>query len=147
MTQRMVLISTNHPHLRFSSKDVLNALQIVYRKEGKGFSAIAVIFTNNRSIKKINREFLKHNYVTDVLAFPLGGGGGVEGEIYINLDAARNQALAYDVTYTQEARRLLIHGLLHLLGYNDRTLSGKKKMSKREDIYLEIMDRKLRKQD
>jgi rRNA maturation RNase YbeY len=93
----------------------------------------------------MNREFLKHDYVTDVIAFPLGEDGGVEGEIYINLDAARKQAREYGVTYTQESRRLLIHGALHLLGYDDTTIRRKKKMSEREDMYLELMKRKKRK--
>ena len=142
MTQRMILISTNHPHLRFPSVDVLRALQLVYRGEGKELPALAIVFTSSRSIRKINREFLKHDYVTDVIAFPLGEDGGVEGEIYINLDAARNQAREYDVTYTQESRRLLLHGALHLLGYRDKTALEKKKISMREEMYLELMNRK-----
>jgi rRNA maturation RNase YbeY len=141
----MILISTNHPHLRFSSGDVLRALYLVYRGEGKELPSLAIVFTHNRSIRKLNREFLKHDYVTDVIAFPMGEDGGVEGEIYINLDAARKQAHEYGVTYTQESRRLLIHGALHLLGYDDTTLRRKKKMSEREDMYLELMKRKKRK--
>ncbi|MGA3286686.1 MAG: rRNA maturation RNase YbeY [Bacteroidota bacterium] len=145
MTQRMILISTNHPHLRFSSGDVLRALYLVYRGEGKELPSLAIVFTHNRSIRKMNRDFLKHDYVTDVIAFPLGEDGGVEGEIYINLDAVRKQAREYGVTYTQESRRLLIHGALHLLGYDDTTRGRKKKMSEREDIYLELMKKKKRK--
>lgn len=145
MTQRMILISTNHPHLRFSSGDVLRALHLVYQGEGKELPSLAIVFTHSRSIRKMNREFLKHDYVTDVIAFPLGEDGGVEGEIYINLDAARKQAREYGVAYTQESRRLLIHGALHLLGYDDTTIRRKKKMSEREDMYLELMKRKKRK--
>ncbi len=92
-------------------------MQLVYQGEGKKLPALAIICTHNRFIRKINREFLKHDYATDVIAFPLGEDGGVEAEIYINLDAARNQAREYGVTYTQEVQRLLIHGALHLLGY------------------------------
>ena len=146
MTQRMILISTNHPNLRFSSRDVFHTLQIVYRGEKKVIPALAVICTHSRFIRKINREFLKHDYVTDVIAFPLGDEGGVEGEIYINLDAAKKQAREYGVTFTQEARRLLIHGALHLLGYEDATKNEKKKMSMREEIYLELMNMKIRQQ-
>ena len=138
----MILISTNHPHLRFSSGDVLRALYLVYRGGGKELPSLAIVFTHSRSIRKMNREFLKHDYVTDVIAFPLGEDGGVEGEIYINLDAARKQAREYAVTYTQESRRLLIHGALHLLGYDDTTLRRKKKMNEREDMYLELMKKK-----
>jgi probable rRNA maturation factor len=145
MTQRMILTSTIHPHLRFSSGDVLRALALVYGGEGKELPSLAIVFTHNRAIRKINREFLKHDYITDVIAFPLGEDGGVEGEIYINLDAARKQARNYGVTYTDESRRLLIHGALHLLGYDDTTMRKKKKMSEREDMYVELMKRKKRK--
>jgi probable rRNA maturation factor len=145
MTRRMVLISTNHPHLRFSSGNVLRALQLVYSREGKELPSLAVVFTHSRFIRKMNREFLMNDSLTDVIAFPLGEDGGVEGEIYINLDAARNQAREYSVSYTRETLRLLIHGALHLLGYEDTTVRGKKKMSEREEMYLELMKRKKRK--
>jgi probable rRNA maturation factor len=142
MTARMILLSTNHPHLRFPSKEVLRALKIVHKEEGKEIPALAIICTHNRFIRKINKEFLAHDYITDVIAFPLGKDGGVEAEIYINLDAARNQAKKYNVTYTQEARRLLIHGALHILGYDDKTQRKKNMMNAREEFYLALMSRK-----
>ncbi len=144
MTKRMILLSTNHPHLRFPSKEVVRTLKSVYKEEGKGMPALAVICTHNRFIHKINKEFLSHDYSTDVIAFPLGEDGGMEAEIYINLDAARNQAKKFNVTYTQEARRLLIHGALHLLGYNDKTRQEKNKMTMREEFYLALISRKAR---
>jgi probable rRNA maturation factor len=144
MTQRMILISTNHPHLRFSSGNVLRTLQLIYRKEGKELPPLGIVFTHSRFIRKINWEFLKHDYVTDVIAFPLGEGGGVEGEIYINLDAAKRQAQKYGVKFTQESSRLLIHGALHLLGYDDATIRMRKRMSEREDSYLELLKNKKR---
>ncbi len=142
MTTRMILLSTNHPHLRFPSKEVLRTLNIVYKEEGKKISALAVICTSSSFIRKINREFLAHDYITDVIVFPLGKDGGVEAEIYINLDAARNQAKRYNVTYTQEVQRLLIHGALHLLGYDDKTKRKQNMMNAREEFYLTLINRK-----
>ncbi len=141
----MILLSTNHPHLRFPGGDVIRALNVIYEEEGKELSSLAIVFTYDRFIRKINFEFLKHDYSTDVIAFPLGEEGGVEGEIYVNLDAAKRQAREYDVTYTGEVRRLLIHGVLHLLGYSDTSERKKKMMRKREDMYLEKMKVKKRK--
>ena len=140
----MILLSTNHPHLRFPSKDVFRALKVVYQEEGKRLPALAVIATNHRFIRSLNKKFLSHNYSTDVLAFPMDGDGGAEGEIYINLDAARSQAKKYHVTYTQEARRLLIHGALHLLGYSDKSSQEKARMNSREDFYLALINRNTR---
>ena len=141
MAKRMILLSTNHPHLRFPSKEVFRAVKYVFGKERKKIPALGVICTHNGFIRKMNREFLAHDKNTDVIAFSLGNGGGAEAEIYINLDAARNQAKKYNVTYTQEVRRLLIHGALHLIGYEDKTHTGKKKMLAREEYYLALLNR------
>lgn len=136
MTRQMILISTNHPYLRFASKDAIRTLLCVYRGEGKEIPRLGVIFTYNYFIKKMNREFLKHNAITDVIAFPLGDDGGVESEIYINLDAARRQAQKFSATFTSEVKRLLIHGALHLLGYRDETSKEKVIMDRQEDFYV-----------
>ena len=120
-------------------------LRIVSAGEKKRLRALAVICTHNRFIRRINKIFLKHDYVTDVIAFPLGMDCSVEAEIYINLDAARSQARIYGVTYTQELQRLLIHGVLHLFGYNDKTQRERKIMSACEEKYLSKMNRKAKK--
>lgn len=137
----MIDIYTNHPHLRFSHKETLRTLQHVYTGERKPLPPLAVVFTHNRFIKTINKKFLNHDYRPDVIAFPLGSDIGVEAELYINLDAAREQAKEYDVTYTQETKRLLIHGALHLLGYDDKTETERKKMHVREDQYLAKLEK------
>ena len=142
MTKQMISISTNHPYLRFANIKVVRTLRQVYRGEGRGISALAVILTHNQFIRKINREFLNHNTATDVIAFPLEERGDVESEIYVNLDAARKQAKRYGVTFTDEVKRLLIHGTLHLLGYNDHSPKEKLAMTKQEDFYLILADRK-----
>jgi rRNA maturation RNase YbeY len=139
MTQRMILISTNHPHLRFASKDVLRTLQCVYQGEKEKIPTLAVVFTYNSFIRKINKKFLNHDRVTDVMTFYLGQDGGIESEIYINLDAAKKQAQEYSVKFTMEVRRLIIHGILHMLGYQDKTSKGKKGMVERENFYLSMI--------
>jgi rRNA maturation RNase YbeY len=138
----MIDIYTNHPNLRFSYKETLRTLQHVYAGERKPLPALAVVFTHNRFIKTINKKFLNHDYSTDVIAFPLGSDVGVEAELYINLDAARRQASEYGATFTQETKRLLIHGALHLLGYNDTTENKRTKMHVREDQYLAKLEKK-----
>ena len=144
MTKRMILLSTNHPHLRFPGKEIFRALKLVYKNEGRDIPALAVICTHNRFIRRINKNFLAHDTVTDVIAFPPDEDGEGEAEIYINLDAARNQAKIYNVPYTQEARRLLIHGALHFIGYDDKTQRKKNTMRNREEYYLALLERKAR---
>jgi probable rRNA maturation factor len=144
MTKKMIFISTNHPCLRFSSKEVVKILRFVYRKEKKELPAIAIVFTYNNFIKNINRKFLKHNKTTDVIAFALGNDGGVDDEVYINLDAAKLQACKYKVSYTEEVRRLLIHAALHLLGYRDSTAPRAERMNVRQEMFLELIESKKR---
>jgi probable rRNA maturation factor len=142
MTKQMISISTNHPFLRFANSDAVHTLQSVYRGEGRSIPALAVIFTHDRFMRKINREFLSHNSTTDVIAFPLNENGDVESEIYVNLDAARTQAARFGVTFADEVKRLLIHGTLHLLGYSDKTPTKKRAMSRQEDLYLVVANRR-----
>jgi rRNA maturation RNase YbeY len=99
---------------------------------------VSVVFVGSRFIRRINRRYLQHDYVTDVIAFPLGEGKEtpLEGEIYVNLDRARSQAREYKVPFSEETRRLLIHGTLHLLGYADSTSRKKTIMTQRENLLL-----------
>jgi probable rRNA maturation factor len=136
----MFLISSNHPHLRFPGKDVIKILKFVYRKEKKELPEIAIVFTCDGFIRKINRSFLKHNYATDVIAFRLGDDDGVGAEIYVNLDAAKQNARKYKITYGEEVKRLLIHAALHLIGHDDKSIKNRRKMSTLEDMYLALLD-------
>lgn len=134
----MIIVSNNHPSLRFPKRETFRAIQSVLHYESVQSFQVSVVFVGSRYIRRINRRFLLHDYITDVIAFPLGEGNGapVEGEIYVNLDRAKTQARDYGVTFTEEARRLVIHGTLHLLGYADSSPRRKARMTQREDALL-----------
>ena len=74
--------------------------------------------------------------MTDVISFPLEEGSNLEGEVYVNLDRARQQAKEFQVTVPAEVARLVIHGTLHLVGYDDTTLRKAAVMKKREDAHV-----------
>ncbi len=84
----------------------------------------------------MNRDFLGHDYITDVISFPLQDGIGIDAEVYVNLDRAKSQAKEYGVLFRNEVLRLVIHGTLHLLGYDDKKVTHKERMRRREDYYL-----------
>lgn len=92
---------------------------------------------DNLKIRKINRDFLNHDYFTDIITFPYEKDRDkIDGEIFISLDTVKENSDFYDVSYTQELKRVIIHGALHLLGYNDKTKKEKEAIRKKENFYL-----------
>jgi probable rRNA maturation factor len=134
-----VEVTTRHACLRFPHRETFRVVSRVLRVEARRRLNVSVVFVNSPYIKYINKKFLNHNFVTDVIAFPLEDGIGLDGEIYVNLDRARSQARDYGVSFSDETRRLLIHGTLHLLGYDDTTPSHRRRMRQREEFYLNIL--------
>jgi rRNA maturation RNase YbeY len=134
----MIFVANNHPSLRFPKRETFRAIRCVLRHESVPATELSVVFVGSRFIRRVNREFLRHDYITDVIAFPLreGAESPVEGELYINLDRARSQARSFGVSFAEEMRRLLIHGTLHLLGYTDSTPRTRAAMTRREDALL-----------
>ena len=137
----MIVVAHQHPTLRFSRKETFAAIRAVLRNRGTQKRSISVVFVNNRFMRRINRRFLKHDESTDVIAFPLEDGIGMDGELYINLDRAKNQASGAGIPFREEVLRLLIHGTLHLLGYRDTTKPLKQKMTRKEDYFLARLGR------
>ncbi len=131
-----------HRRYRFSVSETQRTVRTVLRGENKNLSALSVVFVGHRIMRRINRVFLGHDYSTDVISFPLMDGWGVDAELYINLDRARTQAREYRVPFSHEVRRLLIHGTLHLLGYDDTTPAKRIRMRKQEDLYLRRLTHK-----
>lgn len=140
----MIFISNNHPVLRISRRETFRTVHSVLQAESSLSMVISVVFVGSRYIRSINRQFLNHDYITDVIAFPFDDGLGIDGELYVNLDRAKTQAREYGVAFLDEVRRLLIHGTLHLLGYSDATVSTKDRMKKKEDYFLDKLSNKKR---
>ena len=96
---------------------------------------IDIIFLSDRRIRTLNKQYLQHDYATDVITFPLDE-QPLYGEIYVSLETARRQANEYGVTVVNELCRLAVHGALHLLGYDDATLEDRAAMHKLESKFI-----------
>jgi probable rRNA maturation factor len=129
----------DHPKRRVRHDAIRKAAAAVFRGEGATDALIRIVFTGDSRMRRLNRTWLGHASTTDVLSFPIeeGGGEGLEGEIYVNLDQARRQAGEYGVSDRSEITRLVIHGSLHLLGHDDATPELRRTMSGLEDRYLD----------
>lgn len=100
---------------------------------------IGVILTDHETVLDLNRTYLQHDYLTDVLSFDLSeseDAHAIEGEVYVDLDTALERHEEFGVSFEEEVRRYVIHGVLHLLGYDDATPEEKAAMHALEDKYL-----------
>jgi probable rRNA maturation factor len=125
-----------HPRRRPKKAPLVRAVRGVLRGEGRATALVRVVLINHARCIRLNREFLGHRGTTDVISFPLGEGKAVEGEIYVNIDQALVQAEHYRVSGRCEIIRLVVHGTLHLLGYDDTTAAVRRIMKLREDAYV-----------
>ena len=113
------------------------ARAVFSQERGRKKVKLGIILCDDAHITELNKKYLSKEYSTDVLSFILEQKESyLEGEIYINLDKVTEQAGEYEVSFENELCRILIHGVLHILGYRDTTESARKKMSEREDFYL-----------
>tara|TARA_B100000427_G_scaffold188899_1_gene156980 strand:- start:220 stop:624 length:405 start_codon:yes stop_codon:yes gene_type:complete len=119
-------------------KDSANWLKNVIASENKISGDIAVVFCDDAYLLKKNIEFLKHNTLTDVITFDYCKGNKINGDILISIDRVKENSKIYNTSFTNELNRVMVHGLLHLLGYRDKTKKDIEEMRKKEDLYLSI---------
>ncbi len=134
-----VAVFNAHPAHRIRRAGVIAAVRCVARGERRRQASVSVVFVGGRASARMNRRFLGHEGGTDVISFPLGEGRTIEGEVYVNLDRARAQARHYGVSFADEVCRLVVHGTLHLFGYDDRTVALERHMKRREDHYVGVL--------
>jgi probable rRNA maturation factor len=97
-------------------------------------SGIQINFINSKEITEINRKYLKHNYSTDIITFNYSDTKSeIDGEIYISVEDAASNSIKFEVTFVEEILRLVIHGFLHLVGYNDNNSTNKVIMKRLEN--------------
>lgn len=110
------------------------------KSEGASLVSLNYIFCTDEYLKKINIQFLNHKTYTDIITFNYNPSKSeIEGEIYISIDRVRENAETYKTDFHTELNRVMIHGVLHLLGYNDKNRSEKKVMREKEDTYLSLL--------
>jgi rRNA maturation RNase YbeY len=135
-----LVIEQAHPTRDVDLTTLRDVLHHVVDAEGASVQFLSVVLAGHDTIRPLNRDHLGHDYNTDVLSFPLAEPGDdppvVNGEIYVDLDTAAERHDEFDTTYEREAYRYAIHGLLHLLGYDDATPDGQSTMRALEDRYL-----------
>jgi len=108
----------------------------VIKEENYELDNLNIIFTSDNYLLEMNRNYLNHDYFTDVITFDYVEGVILSGEIFISIDRVGENAQKYNVEFIDELNRIIVHGLLHLLGYKDKTEAEKEIMTSKENFYL-----------
>ena len=111
-------------------------LKFVAESEAKRLGDISVIFCSDKYILDINIKYLQHDYYTDIITFDYCEGNRLSGDLFISIDSVRENAAFYGVEFADELNRVIVHGLLHLIGYDDHTPEDIAVMREKENYYL-----------
>jgi probable rRNA maturation factor len=101
---------------------------------------ISIILCSDEYLLEINKKFLEHNYYTDIITFDYSEGKFISGELYISIDRLKENASTFNTEFTTELYRVIIHGVLHLCGYADKTTKEASIMRKKEDAKLKLLN-------
>ncbi len=118
-------------------REIRALLKLVVSDEAKTIEQIDIIFCSDEYLRKINNKYLKHNYLTDIITFSYSENPTIlSGDLYISIERVRRNAKEYHTTFDNELKRVIVHGLLHLIGYDDKTDLERQSMREKEDFYL-----------
>ena len=127
-------------------RDVSAWIKTVAKSYGKSVGDVAYIFCNDEKILEVNRQYLQHDYYTDIITFDycedlveMGISDTISGDMFISLDTVRTTAAGLGVDYMQELHRVIIHGILHLLGINDKGPGEREIMEAAENNALALL--------
>ena len=101
---------------------------------------ISIIFCSDNYILDVNQKYLQHDYFTDIITFDYCEGDKLSGDLFISVDTVKDNAVEYGTEFQDELNRVMVHGLLHLIGYDDHSEEDIKEMRAKENYYLSLRD-------
>ena len=127
----------NPQRLPLTKHNISKIVNLVFKAEGNKNYCLIFNFIPDKEIRKINKNYLNHNFVTDIITFPYSENDNIiDGELFISPEQVKKNAKLYKTFFINELRRVIIHGCLHLLGYEDRTQKQALLTRQKEDYYL-----------
>lgn len=115
-------------------------LKLVAESEIKRLGDINIIFCSDNYILDINLRYLQHDYFTDIITFDYCEGDRLSGDLFISVDSVMENSVFYKTEFEEELHRVIVHGLLHLIGYDDHTEEDQKIMRSKENYYLSLRE-------
>jgi rRNA maturation RNase YbeY len=134
----ITLLATGVPSAYRDRARLRSWLHSVAKDHGHSIGELNYVLMSDKELLKYNRDFLRHDEFTDVITFDGQTGTGVSGDVLMSLDRIKANATAFGVSIQHELRRVMVHGLLHLLGHSDKNAAKRKAMSALEDKYLAL---------
>ena len=132
----MITFNSETPFNLKASDKISFWIEEIISSEGYSVGEINYIFCDDAYLSQLNKKFLDHDTLTDIISFDYCVGKQVNGDIYISIDRVSDNAETYGVSFDTELNRVMIHGILHYLGYKDKTLDEKQSMRAKEDLSL-----------
>ena len=125
----------------FKGKTLNNKwLRLVAESEIRRISDINIIFCSDNYILDVNQQYLQHDYFTDIITFDYCEGDRLSGDLFISVDTVRENAIEYGTEFKDELNRVIVHGVLHLIGYDDHYDEDVVEMRAKENYYLSLRD-------
>ena len=127
------------PLPKLKKRKSTNWIKETILSEGKRVGDISFIFCSDKYLLEVNKTYLDHDYFTDIITFDYVEGTLINGDIFISVDRVRENSTEFKTTFEDELNRILIHGILHLLGYKDKKKSDKFLMTEKEDYFINLL--------
>jgi len=124
---------------KFPKRKLSKWIKEIAENHQKEIESIVYVFCTEEKILEINRQYLNHNFYTDIITFDYTKRHIINGEMYISLETVRSNSIMYQTKFAEELYRVMIHGVLHLCGLKDNSVRLQKKMSWEEDIALKVL--------
>jgi rRNA maturation RNase YbeY len=136
----VLFYSDGVPFQPANKRKIIRWIGNVLAGEKKKTGHLCYIFVSDERIRELNRQYLQHDYFTDIITFDNSKKDIVAGEMYIGIDVVRSNATIYGTSFNNELLRVMVHGVLHLCGYNDKTDDEQALMRTRENKYIDLFD-------
>lgn len=115
-------------------------LKLVAESEICRIGDISIIFCSDNYILDINQRYLSHDYFTDIITFDYRDGDRLSGDLFISVDSVKENSVEYGTEFNDELNRVIVHGLLHIIGYDDHTEEQTREMRSKENYYLSLRE-------
>lgn len=115
-------------------------LKLVAESEIRRIGNISIIFCSDNYILDVNQKYLQHDYFTDIITFDYCESDKLSGDLFISVDSVRENSVEYGTEFEDELNRVIVHGVLHLIGYDDHSESDIEMMRKKENYYLSLRE-------